>query len=73
MFQSRNRGTALFHPPLPPRKQGGTCLCFNLVIEVLLFSTKTWLSDGFVPVLFQSRNRGSSLFNFLIGDTHANY
>ena len=56
-FQSRNRDTSVFKPK-PNR--------FNLVIEILLFSSEKADVGDSVYLRFQSRNRDTSLFKLCI-------
>ena len=62
-FQSRNRGSSLFNKNRFRLDINFSCGCFNLVIEVLLFSTFSKVLRYRDFSKFQSRNRGSSLFN----------
>ena len=66
VFQSRNRGTSLFKLiTLGGYRHDSEG--FNLVIEVLLFSSHGNSQNGglLMSDLFQSRNRGTSLFKKL--------
>ena len=64
VFQSRNRGSSLFNTVHLSVVESLLDDRFNLVIEVLLFSTQTVPSQSSdLDIPFQSRNRGSSLFN----------
>ena len=62
VFQSRNRGSFLFKYVDPSAPSEGRIICFNLVIEVLFFSSSLSTAPRVRASSFQSRNRGSFLF-----------
>ena len=66
MFQSRNRDTFLFKPSRSRQTQRCRLPCFNLVIEILFFSSQKWDSRARPFVAFQSRNRDTFLFKSFI-------
>ena len=67
VFQSRNRGSFDFKPRVPCPSGTYGHLSFNLVIEVLLISRQIVSPSEQPPeFLFQSRNRGSFDFKFMV-------
>ena len=68
-FQSRNRDAFLFKRGLSHRPQAQTGHGFNLVIEMLFFSSCDWCENWIASVLFQSRNRDAFLFKIVVSVT----